>query len=128
MIVMILAAYLKKAGRTDQMRWVWIGVATALAATITAFAIIYYGTKTLTTIGQEIVGGIGSLIAVAIVSYILLWMRGASKDMKGELEGHMTQAIAVAPPPCSSSRSWRSFARALRLRCSSSTRSRMAPR
>lgn len=97
MIVMILAAYLKKAGRTDQMRWVWIGVATALAATIAAFAVIYYGTKTLTTIGQEIVGGIGSLIAVVIVSYMLLWMRGASKDMKGELEGRMTQAIAVGP-------------------------------
>ncbi|KXI19633.1 FTR1 family protein [Corynebacterium sp. CMW7794] len=65
--------------------------------TLAVFAIIYYGTKTLTTVGQEIIGGIGSLVAVALVSYMLLWMHGASKNMKAELEGKLEHAIAVGP-------------------------------
>lgn len=95
MVVTILAAYLTKSGHSKQMRWVWAGVAAAIAVTLAVFAIIYYGTKTLTTVGQEIIGGIGSLVAVALVSYMLLWMHGASKNMKAELEGKLEHAIAV---------------------------------
>ena len=97
MVVTILAAYLTKSGHSKQMRWVWAGVAAAIAVTLAVFAIIYYGTKTLTTVGQEIIGGIGSLVAVALVSYMLLWMHGASKNMKAELEGKLEHAIAVGP-------------------------------
>lgn len=63
--------------------------------TLAVFAIIYYGTKTLTAVGQEIIGGIGSLVAVALVSCMLLWMHGASKNMKAELEGKLEHAIVV---------------------------------
>ncbi len=63
--------------------------------TLAVFAIIYYGTKTLTTVGQEIIGGIVSLVAVALVSCMLLWMHGASKNMKAELEGKLEHAIVV---------------------------------
>ncbi|MCQ9340031.1 FTR1 family protein [Corynebacterium phoceense] len=97
MVVTILAAYLTKSGHSKLMRWVWAGVAAAIAVTLAVFAIIYYGTKTLTTVGQEIIGGIGSLVAVALVSYMLLWMHGASKNMKAELEGKLEHAIAVGP-------------------------------
>ncbi|WP_181734622.1 iron uptake transporter permease EfeU [Corynebacterium phoceense] len=97
MVVTILAAYLTKSGHSKQMRWVWAGVAAAIAVTLAVFAIIYYGTKTLTTVGQEIIGGIGSLVAVALVSYMLLWMHGASKNMKAELEGKLEHAIAIGP-------------------------------
>ncbi|OFN41532.1 iron transporter [Corynebacterium sp. HMSC072G08] len=97
MVVTILAAYLTKSGHSKQMRWVWAGVAAAIAVTLAVFAIIYYGTKTLTTVGQEIIGGIGSLVAVALVSYMLLWMHGASKNMKAELEGKLEHAITVGP-------------------------------
>lgn len=95
MVVMILAAYLAKAQRKDLVRWVWVGVVSAIAVTVLTFCIIHFGTKTLTTVGQEIVGGIGSLVAVALVSYMLIWMRSASHNMKSELEGKLEQAISV---------------------------------
>ncbi|PRQ12407.1 iron transporter [Corynebacterium sp. 13CS0277] len=97
MVVMILVAFLVKGHRRDQLRWVWLGVAAALAATIAAFLLIQFGTKTLTSTGQELVGGIASLIAVALVTWMLLWMRGASKNMSRELSGKMEAAIAVGP-------------------------------
>ena len=76
MVVMILVAFLVKGHRRDQLRWVWIGVGAALAATVTAFLVIQLGTKTLTSQGQELVGGIASLVAVALGTWMLLWMRG----------------------------------------------------
>ena len=71
MVVMILVAFLVKAKRKDQLKWVWAGVATALLTTVTAFLIIQFGTKTLTSQGQELVGGIASLIAVGLVTWML---------------------------------------------------------
>lgn len=97
MVVMILVAFLVKSHRKDQLKWVWTGVAGALAVTVATFCIIHFGTKMLTTQGQELIGGIGSLVAVGLVSYILLWMRGASKNMSAELKGKMTDAVAVGP-------------------------------
>ena len=96
-VVMILVAFLVKSHRRDQLTWVWAGVAGALAVTVATFCIIHFGTKMLTTQGQELIGGIGSLVAVGLVSYILLWMRGASNNMSAELKGKMTDAVAVGP-------------------------------
>ncbi|APT84423.1 iron uptake transporter permease EfeU [Corynebacterium aquilae] len=97
MVVMILVAFLVKGHRTDQLKWVWIGVAAALGTTIATFLAIQLGTKTLTSTGQELVGGIASLVAVALVTWMLLWMRGASKNMSKELSGKMQSAINVGP-------------------------------
>ena len=97
MVVMILVAFLVKADRKDQMKWVWSGVAAAICATIATFLIIHYGTKTLTSQGQELVGGVASLLAVVLVTWMLLWMRGAAKNMSKELGNQLGSAIAIGP-------------------------------
>lgn len=93
MVVMILVAFLVKSRRRDLLPQVWIGVAAALAATITAFLIIQFGTKTLTSQGQELVGGIFSLVTVALISIMLLWMKDAAKKMATELNNKMATAV-----------------------------------
>jgi len=97
MVVMILVAFLVKAKRKDQLKWVWAGVATALLTTVTAFLIIQFGTKTLTSQGQELVGGIASLIAVGLVTWMLFWMHGAAKNMSAMLGDQMNRAVSVGP-------------------------------
>lgn len=97
MVVMILVAFLTKSDRHKDLRYVWIGVTGALAITVATFSIIHYGTKTLTTQGQELIGGIGSLVAVALISYILLWMRGASKNFAADLNSRMAHAVTIGP-------------------------------
>lgn len=97
MVVMILVAFLVKGNRKDQLKWVATGVAAALAVTVGSFLIIQFGTKTLTTVGQELIGGFASLIAVALVTWMLLWMRSASRTMSQELRNKLDQAIKVGP-------------------------------
>lgn len=93
MVVIILAAYLNKTGQRCSFPWLWAGIIAALAFTVGIFLVINFGSKTLTTVGQELIGGIASLITVALV----VWMKGASRDIAAELEGRMGRAVAVGP-------------------------------
>lgn len=97
MVVIILAAYLKKTGQRRSYPWLWGGIVAALAVTVSVFLIIHFGTKTLTTTGQELIGGIASLVTVALVVWMLIWMKGASRNMTAELEGKMEKAVSVGP-------------------------------
>ena len=93
MIVIILAAYLKKTGRSHERPWLWGGVAAALAITVVSFLVLQFGTKTLTTQGQELIGGIASLVTVAMITWMLLWMSSTGKNMADELKGKLDAAI-----------------------------------
>lgn len=93
MVVTILAAYLTKTGRKHERPALWAGVAAALAFTVGSFAVLHFGTKTLTTTGQELVGGIASIITVAMITWMLLWMSKAGKNIAAELKGKMQAAI-----------------------------------
>ena len=93
MVVTILAAYLTKTGRGHERPALWWGVATALVVTVAGFCALHFGTKTLTTTGQELIGGIASLITVAMITWMLLWMSKAGKNIAAELKGKMEAAI-----------------------------------
>jgi high-affinity iron transporter len=92
-VVMILVAFLVKSDRRDALRWVWLGVGAAVAMTIGVFLGIRYGTYGITGLTAEAVAGIASLVAVAIVTSMVLWMRRASAGLSGELRAGMSQAL-----------------------------------
>lgn len=96
-VVMILVAFLVKAGRRDALKWVWLGVGIAVAMVALIFFVIHFGTSTVTGLTAEIIAGIASLVAVAIVTAMVLWMRTAAKDMSGELRSGMEKALTVGP-------------------------------
>ncbi len=52
-VVMILAAYLVKAQRKDALKWVWLGVAIAVAMVAIIFFAIHYGTSTVDGLTAE---------------------------------------------------------------------------
>lgn len=93
MVVTILAAYLTKTGRKHERPYLFGGVIAALVFTAACFAILHFGTKTLTTQGQELIGGIASLITVAMITWMLLWMSSAGKSMAAELKGRVDSAV-----------------------------------
>lgn len=96
-VVIILVAFLVKTGRTSSLRWVWAGVGTAVALSIAVGAGLYYGTSELSFTAQETVGGTASIIAVAFVTVMILWMRTAAATMSGHLKEGMETALAAGP-------------------------------
>ena len=92
-VVTILVAFLVKSDRRDALKWVWLGVGAAIAMTIAVFLIIQFGENTISGLAAESIAGIASLVAVAIVTTMVLWMKKAAATLSGELRGEMARAL-----------------------------------
>jgi high-affinity iron transporter len=97
LVVSILATFLVKSGHRDRLKLVWIGVASALAVAVAAWGLLQFVTaltaKSFTT--QETVGGVMSILAVGFVTWMIFWMRKASRSIARELRERMGQALEV---------------------------------
>lgn len=95
LIVSILIAYLVKSGRRHEIRYVWMGVAAALAIVIVVFTAVTIIFDQLSFRAQEGVGGSMSILAAALVTWMIFWMRRTARGLKRELEGQMSDALAL---------------------------------
>ncbi|MFC4605515.1 iron uptake transporter permease EfeU [Rhodococcus kronopolitis] len=96
-VVMILVAFLVKSDRRDALKWVWLGVGTAVAMVVGLFVAIHFGTSTVTGTAAELISGLASLVAVAIVTAMVLWMRTAAASISGHLRDGLARALAIGP-------------------------------
>lgn len=95
LIIGIIAAFLVKEGRRDAMRQMWlgIGIAVVLCAGV-AVALRLVG-QDLPDKGQEGLETVISLIAVAAVTYMIVWMRRHARGIKAQLQGEAASALAA---------------------------------
>lgn len=92
-VVMVLVAFLVKMQRRDALKWVWTGVAAAVAMTVGVFLVVQYSAYSVSGLTAEAVAGVASLVAVAIVTSMVLWMRRASATISGDLKAGMSRAL-----------------------------------
>jgi high-affinity iron transporter len=92
-VVSILVAFLVKSDRRDALKWVWLGVGSAIIMTVGVFLAIQFGQNTITGLGAEAIAGVASLIAVVIVTTMVLWMKKAAAGLSGELRSEMSRAL-----------------------------------
>jgi len=92
-VVMVLVAFLVKMQRRDALKWVWAGVAGAVVMTAGVFLVIQYSAYNVSGLAAEAVAGLASLVAVAIVTSMVLWMRRAAATISGDLKAGMSRAL-----------------------------------
>ncbi len=97
LVVVILVAFLVKTDRRWALRHVWTGVGIAVALAVALGALLTYGTKQLTFEAQELIGGSASIIAVVFVTFMVFWMKSASRTISGELKGKLDRALDMGP-------------------------------
>ncbi|GAB3840130.1 iron uptake transporter permease EfeU [Kribbella italica] len=99
LVVSILATFLVKSGHKDRLKLVWAGVAAAVAVAVAGWALLQFITsltaKSFTT--QETIGGVMSIVAVGFVTWMIFWMRKASRSIARELRDRMGAALEVGP-------------------------------
>ncbi|GAA1126704.1 FTR1 family protein [Microbacterium natoriense] len=93
LVVGILVAYLRRLGRRDALPRLWIGIGLAITLAIVFGAVLTFGAYALAPGAQELIGGLMSLLAVAMVTWMIFWMQKAGRAMKATLEGGIDRAL-----------------------------------
>jgi high-affinity iron transporter len=95
LIVGIIAAFLVKEGRSDALRQMWIGVGIAIVlCTAVGVGLDVVGEE-LPQREQEALETVVGVIAVAMISYMIIWMTRHSRGIKADLEGGAASALAT---------------------------------
>jgi high-affinity iron transporter len=97
LVVSILIAFLVKTEKRESLKWVWAGVAAAVLLSVTIGAVLTYSTSSMTFETQELVGGSLSILAVALVTGMIFWMRRTARTIASDLRGRLSSAVALGP-------------------------------
>ena len=92
-IVGIIAAFLIQRGERPALKYVWIGVGAALAICAAIAVVLEAVGRSLPLKQREAMEGILALVAVAGVTYMVVWMRRHSRELKQQLESHAQSAL-----------------------------------
>jgi high-affinity iron transporter len=95
LIVGIVAAFLGKQGRRDALRQVWMGVIAGVVLCLGIAIALKVATAELPQKEQEGLETVVGVLAVAMVTVMVVWMRKHAGGMKRELEGAAASALAT---------------------------------
>jgi high-affinity iron transporter len=93
LVIGILVAYLVKAGRRDRLSAISAGVGLACGLSLVIGAVLTFSSRSMTFEAQEAFGGAMSILAVALVTSMVFWMKRQSHRLKGELQAKLDQAL-----------------------------------
>lgn len=95
LVVSILVAYLVKTGHRDRLPAIWVGVGTAIALSLAFGALLSFTSRSMSFQAQEAFGGIMSILAVGLVTWMIFWMKRTARFLKRDLEGRLAGALIV---------------------------------
>jgi high-affinity iron transporter len=95
LIIGIVATFLVKEGRRDALRQMWVGVGIAVALCFGVAVALRLVGQELPESGQAGLETVVGLVAVAAVTYMIVWMRRNARGIKSALEGSAATALAA---------------------------------
>jgi high-affinity iron transporter len=95
LIVGIVLGYLAKTDNRIYFRVIWLGVAAAVALSIITGAALFFTVGELEGRAEQIFEGVAMLSAVAVLTWMIFWMRKQAVNIKRELEARLAHAIAA---------------------------------
>jgi len=95
LVVSILVAYVVRTDRRQALGSIWLGVGAAVAISLVAGALLTFTSHSLTFKAQETFGGVMSILAVGLVTWMIFWMRRTARHLKGELQERIDVALAM---------------------------------
>jgi high-affinity iron transporter len=93
LIVGIIAAFLIQRGERSAVRPMWLGVGIAVALCVGVAIVLQVIGESLPFKQREIMEGTLALLAVAGVTYMIVWMRRHARTLKSQLEDHAAHAL-----------------------------------
>jgi high-affinity iron transporter len=95
LVVSILLAAVRKAAPDRSTAPIWLGVLAAALLSLGFGAVLAFSRAELTLTAQSVFGGLLSLVAVVLVTWMIFWMRRAARGLSGELRDKVGTALAI---------------------------------
>ena len=95
LIVGIVLGYLAKTENRRYFRYIWLGAAAAVALSVATGAALFFTIGELEGRSEQIFEGAAMLSAVAVLTWMVFWMRKQAANIKRELEAQLATAIAA---------------------------------
>jgi high-affinity iron transporter len=86
LIVAIICAYLARTGNARHFGKIWVGVGAAVAVSVALGTVIFLTVGGLEAPYEQIFEGATMLVAAAVVTWMLFWMRRQASSVKGDLQ------------------------------------------
>jgi high-affinity iron transporter len=93
LVTSIVIAYLARTGRQDLTRYVWWGVALAVAASLAIGAVVAVLYGGLSEAQVKLFEGVAALIAVVVLTSMILWMSTRGSAIGEEVKAKVQQAV-----------------------------------
>ena len=93
LVVGILVAYVVKAGQRSRLGAIWAGTGIAVALSLGFGAALSLTSSSLSEEAEHGFAGTMSVVAVALVTWMVFWMRRTAREMRGELHGRLDKAL-----------------------------------
>jgi high-affinity iron transporter len=93
LVVGILLAAVRRTGRGSAA--VWLGVLAAALLSLGFGAVLAFSRAELTITAQAVFGGLLSLVAIVLVTWMIFWMRRAARGLSGELREKIGHAAEI---------------------------------
>ncbi len=97
LIVGILVAYIVKSDRRALLAPLWSGVVGAVIASLGLGFILSRTSGGLSEDATALFAGITSILAVALVTWMVFWMKRTARFLKSELHGKVDSALVTGP-------------------------------
>jgi high-affinity iron transporter len=95
LIVSIVLAYLKQLGASDRSRLVWWGTGVAVAISALVGSAIFMAGAEFEGSAEQIFGGLVTLGAVAVLTWMIFWMRRQGARIRTELQEKVDTALVA---------------------------------
>jgi high-affinity iron transporter len=97
LIVGIFVAYVVKTNRRQLLKPLWIGVGISILLSLAVGAVLSFTSAQLTDQSKQIFAGATSFAAVALVTWMVFWMKRTARTLKNELQGKVDKALLAGP-------------------------------
>ena len=95
LLVGLILGVLNKTGQREHTRYVWIGVGAALACAVVIGAILFAAVGELEGNAEKLYEGTAMLLAAAVVTWMVFWMRKQARTLGGHLRSQVSSAIVA---------------------------------
>lgn len=93
LIIGIILAYLARIGRSDRFGSVFLGAAAAIGISVLAGVVVFLTVGELEGTTEEIFEGIAMLLAAVVLSWMVVWMRHQSINIRQNLHRQVAEAL-----------------------------------